>query len=157
MKYLIILICSAFWGSIVNAQTQNDRAQECPKGYVPVLNFQLSDFHFHKQSTCCETGFSFCYKKVTAVVVCKEMAEALNSKVSPVLFGILRPTEIELHFSKSIHQYAKYTQADLEQFSLESLTAIVTEKGISYWLPAGNYKVETTEQAYIVRIPYKPS
>ena len=88
-------------------------------------------------------------------MVCKEIASLYDVKQTPVLFAVLYPTEIEFHFNKSMHNYAKYSVADLQQFTIESPYPIVNDKGTTYWLPTGNYKVVTTEQDYVVRIPYK--
>jgi hypothetical protein len=151
--FFLLLISIQF----ANAQTEFERAKDCPPGYIPVLNFNIEQFNFHKPRTNCTSGFGLCIR-IKVESGCQAIGSffAKTSLVGNIVtaWGTIQNGKLSLHIPAGLKKIKGFTESDFKTFTIDDAAILqVTNSKVPLYLTPGNYPVTTDKEDLVVTIP----
>jgi hypothetical protein len=151
--FFLLLISVQF----VNAQSEFERAKECPPGYIPVLNFNIEQFNFHKPRTNCTSGFGLCIK-IKVESGCQAIGNFfLKTQLAGntvTAWGSIQNGKLSLHIPAGLKKLKGYTEADFKTFTIDDPSILqVTNSKVPLYLTPGSYPVAIDKEDLVVTIP----
>ena len=129
----------------------------CPKGFRPVISWDINKFNFHKPRTECGHGFGVCLDLTKKIECVPENFTHVYVTEDGTIggYGDLKDSALVLHLPADLNYDPAFVNEDLNSFEIEAGRFKIFDGDVLYGtLKGGIYPVVNTGTELLIEIPF---